>query len=93
MPNFHASKLFLGAAAVSPRGIFQNDAILVASQRRLLELADEVILVVDSTKLDTTSGAIVCELKSIDRMITDRGASPERLAAIKAAGVDVILVN
>jgi DeoR family ulaG and ulaABCDEF operon transcriptional repressor len=93
MPNFHASKLFLGAAAVSPRGIFQTDAILVASQRRLLELADEVILVVDSTKLETTSGAIVCELKSIDRMITDRGANPERLAAIRTAGLEVIVVD
>ena len=69
------------------------DAILVASQRRLLELAEEVILVVDSTKLETTSGAIMCELKSIDRMITDRGADPERLEAIRTAGVDVIVVG
>jgi DeoR family ulaG and ulaABCDEF operon transcriptional repressor len=87
MPNFYASKLFLGAAAVSPRGIFQADAVLVASQRRFLDLADEVILLVDSTKFSASSGAIVCPLDRIDRIITDAGVAPDLLAAMRAAGV------
>ena len=65
MPNFYASKVFLGAAAVSARGIFQADAVLVASQRRFLELADEVILLVDSNKFTTSSGGIVCKLDPV----------------------------
>lgn len=87
MPNFHASKLFLGAAAVSSRGIFQADAVLVASQRRLLELADEVILVVDSSKLDASSGAIVCSLDRIDVMITDRSADRNLILSLQDAGL------
>lgn len=87
MPNFFASKLFLGAAAVSPRGIFQADAVLVASQRRFLDLADEVILLVDSSKFSASSGAIVCPLDRIDRIITDNGTDPAMLAAIASAGV------
>ena len=87
MPNFHASKLFMGAACVSRRGVFQSDAILVASQRRFLDRADEVILVVDSSKLDASSGGIVCPLNRIDRMITDDGASPERLGQLREAGL------
>lgn len=90
MPNFFASKLFLGAAAVSSRGIFQTDVLLVASQRRFLERADEVILVVDSSKLESSSGAIVCELKQIHRMITDTGADPELLAQLRDAGLEHI---
>lgn len=92
MPNFHASKLFLGAAAVSSRGIFQADALLVASQRRLLDCADEVILVVDSSKLETSSGAIVCELDRIDRMVTDEGADPELLSQLDKAGLKKIVI-
>lgn len=87
MPNFHASKLFLGAAAVSSRGTFQPDALQVASQRRLLDRADEVILVVDSAKLEVSSGAIVCELNRIDRMITDDGADPALIDKLKKAGL------
>lgn len=87
MPNFHASKLFLGAAAVSARGIFQADALLVASQRRFLDRADEVILVVDSSKLQASSGAIVTDLARIDRMITDDKADPKVIAQLRNAGL------
>lgn len=90
MPNFHASKLFFGAAAVSGRGIFQTDAILVASQRRLLDRADEAILMVDSSKLEVSSGAIVCELDRIDRMITDSGADEALLDNLREAGLQNI---
>lgn len=90
MPNFHASKLFLGAAAVSEHGIFQADALLVASQRRFLERTSEVILLVDSSKLETSSGAIVCDLGRIDRMITDDRADPELIDQLKKAGLDQI---
>lgn len=90
MPNFHASKLFLGAAAVSSRGIFQADALLVASQRRFLDRADEVILVADSDKLQTSSGAIVCPLDQIDRLITDDGADPDLIDQLREAGLEQI---
>ena len=87
MPNFHASKLFLGAAAVSTRGIFQSDAVRVGSQRRLLDAADEVILLVDSSKLEASSGAIVCELDRIDRLITDRRANVDTIESLRNTGL------
>lgn len=93
MPEFHASKLFIGAAAVGTRGVLQSDAILVASQRRLLERADEVILLADSSKLLGSSGAIVCGLDRIDRLITDRAADAQVLDRLRREGlraVDVV---
>lgn len=90
MPNFHASKLFMGAASVSPHGIFQADALLVASQRRFLDRTNQVILLVDSSKLEASSGAIVCALDRIDRMITDDGADPALLNALAKAGLQTI---
>lgn len=92
MPNFFASKLFLGAAAISPRGIFQADAVLVASQRRFLDIAEEVIVLVDASKFAASSGAIVCPLDRIDRVITDDAASPSLLRAIAQAGVKHVQV-
>lgn len=87
MPDFHATRLFIGAAAISPRGIFQPDAVLVASQRRLLDHADEIVLMADSSKLALTSGAIVCAIGRIDRLITDAGADPELLRQLQEAGL------
>ena len=75
MPRFHAPKLFMGAAAIGPQGVMQADVILVAAERRLIERADKVILLVDSSKFATQSGQVVCGLDDIDIVISDEGLS------------------
>lgn len=92
MPRFHAPKLFMGAAAIGPRGLMQADVILVAAERRLIERADEVIVLVDSSKFNGPSGAVVCELSEINIVITDEGISDSQAAEIEAAGVKLIAV-
>ncbi len=92
MPKFHAPKLFMGAAAIGPAGLMQADPVLVASERRLIERADEIVVLVDSTKFATVSGSIVCELADIDTIITDSAIAPEAAASVKAAGVNLIVV-
>jgi len=91
MPRFHAPKLFMGAAAVGPRGIMQADVILVAAERRLIDRAEVVVLLVDSSKFTAQSGTIVCGLDEIDVVITD--AVPDDMAEVlRQAGVRIELV-
>lgn len=88
MPRFHAPKLFMGAAAIGPQGIMQADVVLVAAERRLIDRAEDVILLVDSSKFTAQSGTIVCGLDEIDTIITD--AVPEKMRGVlSAAGVSV----
>jgi DeoR family ulaG and ulaABCDEF operon transcriptional repressor len=91
MPRFHAPKLFIGAAAVGPQGVMQQDVILVAAERRLLDRAEQVILLVDSSKFASSSGAIVCGLDEIDVVITDDGIDEEMAVAIRAGGPRLII--
>jgi DeoR family transcriptional regulator, ulaG and ulaABCDEF operon transcriptional repressor len=92
MPRFHAPKLFMGAAAVGPQGIMQADVVLVAAERRLIDRAEEVILMVDSSKFSSQSGTIVCGLEEIDTIITD--ALPDGFATVlEKAGVRVIIAG
>ena len=92
MPRFHAPKLFMGAAAVGPQGIMQADVILVAAERRLIDRAEKVILMVDSSKFAAQSGTIVCGLDEIDVVITD--AVPGHMAEIlERAGVRIELAG
>lgn len=93
MPRFHAPKLFMGAAAVGPQGIMQTDVVLVAAERRLIERAEQVVLLVDSSKFVTSSGAIVCGLGEIDLIITDAGISSAIRDAVVAAGVRLIVAD
>ncbi|WP_260927669.1 DeoR/GlpR family DNA-binding transcription regulator [Novosphingobium sp. 9] len=91
MPRFHAPRLFMGAAAVGPQGVMQHDVILVAAERRFMDRAEEVILLVDSSKFRNSSGAIVCGLDEVDLVITDAGIEPETLARLRGDGVRVIV--
>jgi len=91
MPQFHASKLFMGAATVSSRGLMQHDAVLVSSQRRLIEHADQVIVLVDSSKFSSSSGAIVCPLDQIDIVVTDKDLPPDAEAMLKEHDIRTII--
>jgi len=93
MPRFHAPKLFMGAAAVGPQGVMQQDVILVAAERRFMDRAEEVILMVDSSKFASSSGAIVCGLDEIDVVITDSGIPPTMVDRLAELDVELVIAG
>jgi DeoR family transcriptional regulator, ulaG and ulaABCDEF operon transcriptional repressor len=93
MPRFHAPKLFMGAAAVCPQGVMQADVILVAAERRFIDRAEQVVLLVDSSKFKSSSGAIVCGLGEVDVLITDAGIPDAMRAALSDADVRLIVID
>jgi DeoR family transcriptional regulator, ulaG and ulaABCDEF operon transcriptional repressor len=93
MPRFHAPKLFMGVASVGPAGIMQADPVLVASERRLIERAEEIILLADSSKFTAPSGNVVCSLAEVDTIVTDRGINAIMRDTLAAAGVKVIIAD
>jgi DeoR family ulaG and ulaABCDEF operon transcriptional repressor len=90
MPRFHAPKLFMGAASLGPAGLMQADIILVAAERRLIDRADAIIVLVDSSKFDGPSGHVVCTLDEIDIVVTDSRLSSSHEDMLKKAGVKLI---
>lgn len=91
MPRFHAPKLFMGAASMGPAGLMQADVILVAAERRLIERADEIIVLVDSSKFSGPSGNVVCSLDEIDVVVTDSAIEPRHVTMMEAAGIRVVI--
>ncbi len=91
MPRFHAPKLFMGAASVGPLGVMQPDIVLVASERRFIERAEEIVVLIDSSKFDAPSGHVVCELNLIDVVVSDAGISDAARAMLAAAGVRLVI--
>ncbi len=90
-PRFHAPKLFMGCAAIGPQGLMQSDFLLLASARRLIDRAEQLILVADSSKFANSSGNVVAELSEIDVFITDEGITPDQRRMLEQAGVDVLV--
>jgi DeoR family transcriptional regulator, ulaG and ulaABCDEF operon transcriptional repressor len=92
MPRFHAPKLFMGAASIGAAGLMQDDPVLVAVERRLIERADEIIVLADASKFDAASGNVVCGLEEIDTVVTDDRISPAAVHMLEGAGIRVIRV-
>src|SRR5690606_14722724 len=91
--RFHPPPLLRGAAAVGAQGLMQADVILVAAERRLIERAEELVLLVDSSKFRGSSGNVVCALDEVDVVVTDRGLGADDRAMLEAAGCEIILAD
>jgi DeoR family ulaG and ulaABCDEF operon transcriptional repressor len=91
--NFHASRMFVGAAAVTHHGLMQSDIILVQAERKLLELADKLIALVDSSKFAAAAGHLLCKLDNVHTLITDNHIDKASAKMVKAAGIELIVVD
>lgn len=91
--TFHASRMFIGAAAVTRHGLMQSDIILVQAERKLLNLADELVALVDSSKFDSSAGHLLCALAKVHTLITDSQIAPDAVEMVKSAGVQLIVAE
>ena len=51
------------------------------------------MLLVDSSKFRSSSGAIVCALDEIDVVVTDRGIDESSAEAVRKAGARLVIAN
>jgi DeoR family transcriptional regulator, ulaG and ulaABCDEF operon transcriptional repressor len=91
--RFHASIMFVGAAAVTRFGLMKNDIMQVQAERKLLTLAEQVIALVDSSKFSAYAAHSVCELGNVDTLITDRGIGAAAVKMLKSHKIKVIAVD
>jgi DeoR family transcriptional regulator, fructose operon transcriptional repressor len=86
-------KTILSTAAVSDEGFFNNNLLLVETERAMMRAGDQVIVVADSTKFGRQSLGHVCPLHAVQHLVVDGQISEEWRAKIRAAGVDLIVAE
>ncbi|MET0133605.1 MAG: DeoR/GlpR family DNA-binding transcription regulator [Kibdelosporangium sp.] len=89
--QIRADRVFLGAAGVRPDGSVMDDTVVeVPMKRALLAAADQVVLLADAVKFPGDGMARVCGAEELDVLVTNAGADPVTLAAMREAGVEVL---
>jgi len=91
--NFYARRMFMGAQGVASQGIMEADPMLIQAEQKLINQADELVVLVDSSKFDKRSSLILCRLDKVSTIITDKGVREEHRALVEAAGVKLIVVD
>ena len=92
--NLHIDILFLAASGLNERGAFCGNSFDAITKRALIDVADTVILIADSSKFQTSAMVRICSWEPIDLLIVDDGltAADEEMLRQTRIGVDRVPV-
>lgn len=91
--DLHVGTLFLGASGINERGVFCGNAFDALTKRALIEVADQIILVTDSSKFRATAMVRVCGLSDLDQIIVDENLPRIHQELLSHHGVQISLVE
>jgi DeoR family ulaG and ulaABCDEF operon transcriptional repressor len=91
--NFFAHRMFMGAQGVGRLGVMERDPLMVQGERKLIEQAEELVVLVDSSKFLQRSSLIVCALEQVHTVITDDGVTDDVAGMLEGAGVKLIVAQ
>ncbi|MBW3597140.1 MAG: DeoR/GlpR family DNA-binding transcription regulator [Planctomycetes bacterium] len=83
----------LSVAGVNERGYYNSSRLLVETERAMMQAADEVIIVVDSTKFGHSSVAHLCPLGGVQNLVVDHNIGEDWRSRLTAAGVKVLVAG
>ena len=91
--GLHADRLFLGVDSLDPEiGLMTPDVLEAQLNALMIEVSQEVVAVADASKFRRRSLSVIAGVEKLHKLITDKSASPEVVEALRARGVEVILV-
>ncbi|AEI44697.1 DeoR/GlpR family DNA-binding transcription regulator [Paenibacillus mucilaginosus] len=90
---YHVDKLFLSCKGVHlERGISESNELQARVKQRMIDIADEVILLADASKFGVRAFTQVAELSGVHAMITDRRLGEDAVAQLREKGLPVTIV-
>ncbi len=90
---YHVDKVFLSCKGVHlERGISESNELQARIKERMIGMADEVVLLADSSKFGVQAFTHVADLSEVDTIITDRRMPKETIEQLEDRGIHVITV-
>lgn len=91
LERFNIGKLFFSSKGVDlHRGLSVAEDDHARLKRRMMELAEKKYLLVDHTKLGVRSVVFFADVRDVDCIVTDAGASTEMLDRLRKSGPIVV---
>ena len=94
LAQVHIDTLFLGVNALSAiGGAATHDESEASISSRLIERAARLVVVADGSKIGAAAFARIAETSQVHDLVTDPGADPDALQALREAGVQTHLAD
>jgi DeoR/GlpR family transcriptional regulator of sugar metabolism len=89
--KINADVAIMSGGGITLDGITNSHALLIDIQQAMIRAASKVIFCLDHTKFGRRSVAHLCDLSIIDCVVTDAGAPPDLVQALRNRGLEVIV--
>lgn len=94
LKEIRVDKIFMGIPAISIQDGLTNDYLHeVMTDRAIIELATELIVVADHTKLEKVCSAFIAPISRVTTLVTDAAADILILEKYKEIGIKVIMAD
>ncbi|MBU5351215.1 DeoR/GlpR family DNA-binding transcription regulator [Paenibacillus silvae] len=90
---YHVDKVFLSCKGVHlSKGISESNELQALVKQKMIHIADEVILLADSSKFNIQAFTRVAAMESVHKVITDQGVLEEHVDALNELHITCIRV-
>lgn len=89
LSSLRVGRTILSVAAINDEGFFNNNMMLVETERAMMRAAKHVIIVADSSKFGQQSLAHLCPLAEAHTLVVDDGLADDWRSKLAAAGIDL----
>jgi DeoR/GlpR family transcriptional regulator of sugar metabolism len=94
LQEVRVAKVIIGIPAISLNAGLTNDYLPeVMTDRAIIQMAPELIVVADHTKFEATASAYLAPVSEVTTLVTDSGSPPETLTQLEAMGIRIIKVD
>lgn len=92
--SFHVDKVFIGIGGIHPEmGLTEYNLEDALVKQNMIEHAEQVIVVADSSKIFRTCFAHVAALSQVDVIITDEQVTLESIEILNQRGIEVLIAK
>ena len=92
--SFNCSKLFIGVDGIDPDfGLTTTNMLEASLNRAMIDAAQKVVVLADSSKFGRRGFSKICDLESVDRIITDNRVQPLYLDRLRERGIEGTVVE
>lgn len=92
--SFNCSKLFIGVDGIDTEfGLTTTNMLEASLNGAMIDAAQKVIVLADSSKFGRRGFSKICDLESVDRIITDSGVQSVYLDRLRERGIEVTVVD
>ena len=89
--RMHADVAILSGSGIAEDGIYNSHVLIVDIQRAMMQGAAKVIFCFDHSKFGRRSTFFLADFSNVDVIVTDAGAPPDLVAALRAKGLEIVI--